>query len=160
MSLLRGEPSHPRRKLELEPSSPARSVCFRIPTGAKPPSADCLLCLSFRACNFGAGLGVEHGQEAHPSPRNGMFAVRNKFTELAIATRKNTMRQETARSDRSRYVGASQTRLHHVHDQNFKPAAPTSGDKIMAKRRFSPLVACVSGVKTDAGSFNRRQHMG
>src|ERR1700679_3930717 len=54
------------------------------------------------------------------------------------------MQQEAARSDGSRYVGASQTRLHHVHDQNFKPAAPTSGDKIINKRRLSPLVACVS----------------
>jgi len=54
------------------------------------------------------------------------------------------MQQEAARSDGSRYVGASQTRLHHVHNQNFKPAAPTSGDKIINKRRFSPLAACVS----------------
>ena len=73
------------------------------------------------------------------------------------------MQQEAARSDGSRYVGASQTRLHHVHNQNFKPAAPTSGDKIINKRRFSPPVACVSlsgwCVKTDVGAFNRRQHM-
>jgi len=67
-----------------------------------------------------------------------------KVTELATATKKNTMQQEAARSDGSQYVGASQTRLHHVHNQNFKPAAPTSGDKIINKRRFSPLVACVS----------------
>ena len=66
-----------------------------------------------------------------------------KVTELAIKN-KNTMRQDAARLDGSRYVGASQTRLHHVHNQNFKPAAPTSGDKIINKRRFSPLVACVS----------------
>jgi hypothetical protein len=156
--LLRGEPSRPRRKLEFEPSSPARSVCFRIPTGAKPPSADCLLCLSFRACPFGAGLGVGHGQEAHPRPR--MVCSRLQKSLRSSQLQRERTRQETARSDRSRYVGASQTRLHHVHDQNFKPAAPTSGDKIMDKRRFSPLVACVSGVKTDAGSFNRRQHMG
>lgn len=72
------------------------------------------------------------------------------------------MQQEAARLDGSRYVGASQTRLHHVHNQNFKPAAPTSGDKIINKRRFSPLVACgrsLAGVKTDVGAFNRRQHM-
>jgi hypothetical protein len=85
-----------------------------------------------------------------------------KVTELAIATKKNTMQQEAARLDRSRYVGTSQTRLHHVPNQNFKPAAPTSGDKIINKRRFSPLVACgrsLAGVKTDVGPFNRRQHM-
>lgn len=76
--------------------------------------------------------------------------------------KRNTMQQEAARSDGSRYVGTSQTRLHHVHNQNFKPAAPTSGDKIINKRRFSPLVACgrsLAGVKTDVGAFNRRQHM-
>ena len=72
------------------------------------------------------------------------------------------MQQDAARSDGSRYVGTGQTRLHHVHDQNFKPAAPTSGDKIINKRRFSSLVACgrsLAGVKTDVGAFNRRQHM-
>jgi hypothetical protein len=54
-----------RVQVELELSSPARSVCFQIPTRAKPPSADCLLCLSFRACPFGAGLGVEYLDRRH-----------------------------------------------------------------------------------------------
>jgi hypothetical protein len=66
------------------------------------------------------------GQEVHLIAQNGKFAIR-KVTELAIvATKKNTMQQEAARSDGSLYVGASQTRLHHVHvhNQNFKPAAP------------------------------------
>lgn len=76
--------------------------------------------------------------------------------------KRNTMQQEAARSDGSRYVGTSQTRLHHVQNQNFKLAAPASGDKIINKRRFSPLVACsrsLAGVKTDVGPFNHRQHM-
>jgi hypothetical protein len=87
-----------------------------------------------------------------------------KGTELAIATKK----KHDATGGREvglvaiLYVGTSQTRLHHVHNQNFKPAAPASGDKIINKRRFSSLVACgrsLAGVKTDVGPFNRRQHM-
>ncbi len=87
-----------------------------------------------------------------------------KVTELAIATKKKhdaTGGREVGRVA-ILYVGTSQTRLHHVHSQNFKPAAPTSGDKIINKRRFSSLVACgrsLAGVKTDVGPFNRRQHM-
>lgn len=69
-------------------------------------------------------------------------------------------RRPRDQTGRDMSVDASQTRLHHVHDQNFKPAAPTSGDKIINKRRFSPLV-CVSlsAVKPDVGAFNRRRHM-
>jgi hypothetical protein len=91
-----------------------------------------------------------------------------KVTELAIATKKKhdaTGGREVGRVAICRYRSnaSGQTRLHHVHDQNFKPAAPTSGDKIINKRRFSSLVACgrsLAGVKTDVGAFNRRQHMG
>jgi hypothetical protein len=39
---------------------------------------------------------------------------------------------------------------------NFKPAALTSGDEMIKKRRFSPLVACVSldgWCETDVGSI-------
>ena len=74
-----------------------------------------------------------HRQEAHPSEM--VCSQLEKVTDLAIPTKKSTMRQETARSDGSRYVGASQTRLHHVHNQNFKPAALTSGDKIIKKQK-------------------------
>lgn len=58
------------------------------------------------------------------------------------------MERKRTRSDRkprgfdgSRDVGGSQTRIQHAHKQNFKPAAPTSGD---TKGGLAPLVACVS----------------
>ena len=61
------------------------------------------------------------------------------------------------RSDGPRDVGGSQTRIHHVPPlTNFKPAAPTSGEEMIKKRRFSPLVACMSlagWCETDAGGI-------
>ena len=39
-----------RTKVTLSHSTVLDRIVFQNPTGAKPPSADCLLCRSFRAC--------------------------------------------------------------------------------------------------------------
>jgi hypothetical protein len=79
-----------------------------------------------------------------------------KVTDLQITTKKGTVRQETVRSKSSRDVGGGQMHA-SPHKQNFKPAAPISGDEIIKKRRFSPLVACVSVAgwcETDVGGHS------
>ena len=140
-----------------------RSIgCLQYQTGAKPPSADCLLCRSSRACALGAGLGagwIDRRCTGLKSQSLKIVGVRSEnFAELGIAMNKGRFRQETARSADARDVGGGQMRIPSMSIcKFFNPAAPASGD---SKRRLSPSLRTgrpLADVKQNVRAFNRRR---